>query len=657
MRKVLLQIIIFSLLFIVVFTINRALMQLNFIPGNLVSDKNEFIQMYLLGAYHDIRFLSVAFLPLLLCSFIALVFSKKKRNLTIGGGVLKTYRIASSFYIAFISFICIGFSYAKYYYYEIYKSKFDIFIFGLKDDNAQAILNIIYNDYPILKILILMFVFGIFCVFINLKILGLKLKPINLKFSMLILLNFILIGIYILALRGPFRHVAINVQNYSFSQLSVLNDTMLNPIMAFSWAFKQYRQEESFKTISSLKAQELKNKLFDDLHTSPKNIQAEKIHPSVFVNLMESFGLNLADFSNEEHNFLGALQPHFEKDFVFKRFLSAYNGTIPSFANLFFLSPFQYISTSKFQKTYLDLTPIAVYKKAGYRVIFVSAGNGSWQNVKNYLGVLGVDEIIDENVLMKEYKQAKISENGYGIADKYLYKKVYELLQENPHNTLIIGLTISNHPPYKIAQEGLPKLENIPQALLDLLPYEKSKQENIIKAYTYANNEFGKFLDKVKQSSFKDSVIIAATGDHRVREMGIDLNSQKAFAYSVPFYLYVPKILQNDIYYDKNRLGSHKDIFPTLYALSLSNVHYLSLGGRNMLAKPKDEKLEFAFNDVVWADKNGVYIGDKGYFFENNHTLKDNNKAFKLDEYHKNFAQFYNELNFYQLGQRLGIAK
>lgn len=38
-----------------------------------------------------------------------------------------------------------------------------------------------------------------------------------------------------------------------------------------------------------------------------------------------------------------------------------------------------------------------------------------------------------------------------------------------------------------------------------------------------------KFLDKVKQSSFKDNVIIAATGDHRVREMSIDLNSQKAF--------------------------------------------------------------------------------------------------------------------------------
>lgn len=138
--------------------------------------------------------------------------------------------------------------------------------------------------------------------------------------------------------------------------------------------------------------------------------------------------------------------------------------------------------------------------------------------------------------------------------------------------------------------------------------------------------------------------------------MSMDLNSQKAFAYSVPFYIYIPKDLQDNVYYDKDRVGSHKDIFPTLYALSLNNVKYLSVGGRNMLARPSDEKFEFGINDAVWIDKNGVYSGAKGYYFENNNTLKDTNHAFELDEYHKNFAQFYKELNLYQLSQRLGLV-
>ncbi|ELW6804094.1 hypothetical protein ACMCWI_000861, partial [Campylobacter jejuni] len=53
MRKILLQILIFSVLFIVAFTINRILMQNSFIPAGLISDKNEIFLMYLLGVFHD----------------------------------------------------------------------------------------------------------------------------------------------------------------------------------------------------------------------------------------------------------------------------------------------------------------------------------------------------------------------------------------------------------------------------------------------------------------------------------------------------------------------------------------------------------------------------------------------------------------------------
>lgn len=117
-------------------------------------------------------------------------------------------------------------------------------MFTLKDDNAKTILSIIYHDYPILKILALMLIFGVFVVFLNLKILNLKLKPVNLRLFPLIALNLILIIVYVVALRGPFKHVAINVQNYSFSEYSVVNDTMLNPIMAFSWALNNIKKKQ-----------------------------------------------------------------------------------------------------------------------------------------------------------------------------------------------------------------------------------------------------------------------------------------------------------------------------------------------------------------------------------------------------------------------------
>lgn len=84
MRKVLLQILIFSTLFVAIFGINRILMQNAFIPTGLLSDKSELALMYFLGAFHDIRFLSAAFLPLLFCGFLALIFHRMK--ITGGGG-------------------------------------------------------------------------------------------------------------------------------------------------------------------------------------------------------------------------------------------------------------------------------------------------------------------------------------------------------------------------------------------------------------------------------------------------------------------------------------------------------------------------------------------------------------------------------------------
>lgn len=103
MRKILLQILIFSVLFIVAFTINRILMQNSFIPAGLISDKNEIFLMYLLGVFHDIRFLSAAFLPFLLCGFLSLIFSNIKINNKLVIYSKNFYFIFSSVYIIVLS--------------------------------------------------------------------------------------------------------------------------------------------------------------------------------------------------------------------------------------------------------------------------------------------------------------------------------------------------------------------------------------------------------------------------------------------------------------------------------------------------------------------------------------------------------------------------
>lgn len=299
---------------------------------------------------------------------------------------------------------------------------------------------------------------------------------------------------------------------------------------------------------------------------------------------MESFGLSILQENDVlEKAFLGSLGEHFKEDFVFKRFLPSTNGTIDSLNRILFYSPIIKLTSSKFQKYKIPLTAIDIYKKAGYRVVFAYAGNASWYNIAYFLKEQGVDAIIDDIVLLEQYPQAKATKHPYGIKDEYMYAKIYEVLEKATQPTLIISLTISNHPSYIHKREKA--LEK------NLLSNEELKSfstdaNGLLNAYAYANDAFGNYLTKVKSSAFKDNIIIAATGDYSVREYKIDFNQEKAFEFSVPFYLYVSKNLQHNIYYDKNRIGSHKDIFPTLYSLSLSKTEYLSMGGKNMLGVP-----------------------------------------------------------------------
>lgn len=71
----------------------------------------------------------------------------------------------------------------------MYGNKIDIFIFGLKDDDTNAILSIIFADYSVVKILIFSVLFGIFCFWLSAKIMRLELRPYQASFSFAYLLK------------------------------------------------------------------------------------------------------------------------------------------------------------------------------------------------------------------------------------------------------------------------------------------------------------------------------------------------------------------------------------------------------------------------------------------------------------------------------------
>ncbi|WP_086291121.1 LTA synthase family protein [Campylobacter devanensis] len=644
MRKIIAQILIFTAIYMAIFALMRAVMLYNLIERDI----DDWGGVFWHGLGHDMRTFSAIFLPIFLCGFLSYLGGFIRLNLA------KFYQIFSSIYIAIVSFIVAIFAFINYYYYQIYQNKIDMFIFGLKDDDTAALISIIWNDYPVILILLCALVFAILCGYLNSKILKIKFKQSNQPIWILIICNIILIYAYAVALRAHPVYNALRASTYQFSSFKPFNEISTNPIMALSWASKEYKNQAKFPSVKMSRIKEFEKSLFPLFNTTSQNPNHAKMH--IHFNLMESFGLGLLQEDKAMQKILlGSLDEHFNSDFVFKRFLPSTNGTIDSLNRILFQSPIINLTSSKFQKTKLPYTVIDIYKKAGYRVVFAYAGNSAWYNINYFLKAQGVDEIIDETILMQEYTNAKESKHPYGIKDEYMYNKIYEIFNNATKPTLIISLGISNHPPY--LHKGKNELN------LDLNSSEISRYSTdykaLLNAYSYANNSFGDYLNKIKNSKFKDNIIVAATGDHANREYKFDYKNEIAFGISVPFYLYIPQNLQNNIYYDKDRIGSHKDIFPTLYNLSLNNTKYLSMGGRDMLSKPNDTKMEFAMHINVWADNDGIYpiSSTKGYRYQNSNTLKNSNDSFELDESKAQFHKLYEEFSYYQLAWRLGLMK
>lgn len=178
MRKIITQILVFTLIFSVIFAVARGFMHSAFIPSDLADEyKSDIIQMFIRGLRMDLKVILIGFAPLLLLGYIALLwrFAQSKSNSYILERIAqitrRIYPAFSSIYIGIMAILSALFSFIGFYYYDMFKSKIDIFIFGLKDDDTSAIFSIIFKDYPVALIVACVAIFSAFCVWLNNKIL------------------------------------------------------------------------------------------------------------------------------------------------------------------------------------------------------------------------------------------------------------------------------------------------------------------------------------------------------------------------------------------------------------------------------------------------------------------------------------------------------
>ena len=381
--------------------------------------------------------------------------------------------------------------------------------------------------------------------------------------------------------------------NAQVSVIEMLNKTVPNGSIAFAWALSDFHKNKELEKVPGNELHELlKQANLDSLYgKTPKNDWLAENKPNVIFCLMESMGQNMLTYDHlPETDLLGSLRKHFQKDFVFRRFISEDIHTIQSFSALFFISPIPNLSTSMLSHEKLPDTPFENYKKAGYKTIFVTPGTKTWEKMGDYLKVQGIDEIYDQTDLMDRYKLTDVSE--WGVPDEYAFRFANEWLEKKSEQPLfIVILSVTNHPPFAVPDGYKPLPVKPTPALKARGDFGAQGETIVMQTYQYATNALGNFIDRVISSKEGDKTIIAATGDHKMQRMKEFLLREQFNEYAVPFYLHIPETVKDNVRfkYDPRRIGSHKDIMPTLYHFSLSDKEYLAVGGRNIMATVDDQ--------------------------------------------------------------------
>ncbi|GAK82879.1 phosphoglycerol transferase [Vibrio ponticus] len=403
------------------------------------------MQSIIIGFRFDMRVATIAFAPFFL---LGLILSGTRQ--------FKFLERCIPIYSGVVYFLAAAASIGNYYYYKTYSNHFDIFMFGLIEDDTSAVLTTMWQDYPIVTSTLA----AIATMLITTKLVVLAWKKINSlswpqrSRSITAISILFTIAIYFIFARGSIGTFPLKQYHANVSSYEVLNKVTPNALLALDWARSSHKKSDKFHPVSKeLYTKQMENVLGQPnaVYSTPLNDYLACNKPNVVFALMESMGSNLFVEDNAKSNdLLGSLRPHYQQDFHFERFLSGTDGTINSIAMMLFHSNVSSISHGSEQKTVLDETAFQPYKQAGYDIIYITGGSPLWRNLKYYLPLQGVDHFYSEDDIYQAFPEAEQYSATWGAPDEYTFKFAELILKQSQRPVVIMVQTQTNHPPYQI---------------------------------------------------------------------------------------------------------------------------------------------------------------------------------------------------------------
>ncbi len=558
----------------------------------------DIVEAFILGFRLDLTVIGyIQVIPTLV--LIILYYTKKEFLLNLANKFLIYYLFLIYFIVSLL--LCSDFA-----FYSYFKDHINILFFGLIDDDIQALIITMWQNYNVLMILSIFFIYLYFLYKIIKFILMKQDKEIKsffyiktsfIVFIIIFILNF-------LAVRGTFGMYPLGKMIPNVSTNSFINQISQNGFRAFTSAYgirKKYLKrdydliketsyknniQDAFKVVKGTSNIDETN-LLNNIKYKTKKIDNKDYN--IIVIMVESFGSHILEYNSLDFNILGELKKHFEEDTLLTNFISSGNGTISSLQALLLNIPHRpksfAFSQSIYKQTSFSYSPAFLYNKADYETSFIYGGDLSWRNLgafikfQDYTNVEGKINIYNNLQNKNHLQQEKEYFHPWGVFDEYLYEHILDKLKQSSKKQFILALSTNNHPPYNIPNDYVEKSLIFSKKLINHITGSLSLAKKRLSSYAYALNSVGVFLTKFKKTKFVDNTIIVITADNNTINGIMKYDDKKLFnSKNIPLYFYLPKELKSKLNINTKVAGSHKDIFPTLYNLTLKDTSYLAIG-------------------------------------------------------------------------------
>lgn len=611
--------------------------------------------------------------PMLLFGLLLLIFMKWNKLL------VTVFTKVSSIYFSIILLLSVLICVIDFYYFSFFQSHLNILFFGLMNDDTKAVMQFVYNDYPLIRIIIALVLLYIFIAkFLLPKLIFAENKRLDIQRKWLqVLASFLFYVSVFLGLRGTFPtpdSFPLLIDDATVSANTFINAVTLNPIYSLKDGYKALKETEVEPDIEKIVSSngfasvadaynyyfnttKGTNESMPDLFTTIHSLQ-KKGHPNIVFVQMESMSNQLINFHNKESlNLLGSLEEELQHCYTFRNTISGNNGTIFSLEGLLINTPVAPLSQSKYMHHSFSGASALPFYNAGYDTKFITGAKLGWRNLEKFLPAQYFKELEGDAAIANSVSKAEANE--WGMFDEFLFEKVFQDLQKAQKPTFIYAMTTSNHARFTLPSTYKPLPIKLTTEQKKLRPDDVDIFEKNLTTYQYANNCLGNFLKKLRNSPLGKNTIVVATGDHNILGLFNYNDAEMFHQYSVPIIFYVPDEYKPQHIVDVTRFASHKDIFPSIYNLSLDSCRYLDLGN-NLFADNSPDNNFFGINEGgLTCSKSGAVHSKQKLLFQ----WKDfGKKLLSPIKPHENpaidsllrKAQAYNVLSNYYIKNELG---